>query len=121
MFGFMKSFMPSVDEVTVEEAHQRFTSKPKETLLLDVRTPAEYAQAHVEGSLLIPVQDLAAKIHELSEHKEKEILVICRSGNRSFTAAAMLKEKGFEQSFNVAGGVMSWYQAGLPLNVAQAS
>ncbi|MDT8445564.1 MAG: rhodanese-like domain-containing protein [bacterium] len=117
MFGFMKGFS-SVNEVTVEEAHSRFSTKPNEVFMLDVRTAAEYQQAHVEGSVLIPVQDLAGKIHELEEHKGKEILVICRSGNRSFTAAAMLKDKGFDQAFNVTGGVMSWYQAGLPLKVS---
>ncbi|OGH01998.1 MAG: hypothetical protein A2600_04630 [Candidatus Lambdaproteobacteria bacterium RIFOXYD1_FULL_56_27] len=114
MFGFMKGFGTVVEEISAEQAHQRMAKK-NEVVLLDVRTPAEYEQAHVEGSLLIPVQDLQTQMGQLDKHKNKEILVICRSGNRSYTAAAMLKEKGFEKAFNVSGGVMSWYQAGLPL------
>jgi len=119
MFGFMRGFAANIEEVSVEEAHQRWSTKKNQVLILDVRTPSEYEQAHVEGSLLVPVQELGQKMAQLMPHKEKEILVICRSGNRSYTAASMLKEKGFEKAFNVQGGVTAWYQAGLPLNLGK--
>ncbi len=63
-------------------------------ILLDVRTPGEFAEGHVEGALNIPVQELGARIRELPE--SSAVVVYCRSGGRSASAAVILKARGHE-------------------------
>ncbi len=84
-------------------------------VLLDVRTPEEYAGelGHLRGSILIPVQELAARVGELDAHKGKEILVYCRTGRRSLTAADILQKNGFTP-INVEGGMVEWNALKLP-------
>lgn len=79
------------------------------TFVLDVRTPQEYdgPLGHIEGSRLIPVQELPQRLGELSEVKNQHIFVICRFGGRSARATRMLLDAGFRAS-NVAGGMQVW-------------
>ena len=78
-------------------------------LLLDVRTPMEHASQAIEGSHLLPVQELNLRANELP--KDKEIVVYCRVGNRSAFAAAYLSRLGFQVK-NLEGGILSWAQSG---------
>ena len=82
-------------------------------LLLDVREQAEYASIHVPNSKLIPLPELSSRLKEIEEYKNKPILVICHSGNRSSRAASLLQEAGFTQASSVNGGIMAWQKAGL--------
>lgn len=63
-------------------------------LLLDVRTPSEFQEEHVQGATNIPVQELAARMHEVP--KDASIVVYCRSGGRSAMAAQMLRARGHQ-------------------------
>lgn len=74
--------------------------------VLDVREPAEYAFAHIPQSISIPYGELESRLTELD--KNKEIYVICRTGNRSDMAAQLLEEKGFEKVKNVVPGMSEW-------------
>ncbi len=86
------------------------------TLLLDVRTPAEYAEAHIAGSILRPLSDLsAAEVQRLSAGKSS-CVIICRSGNRAKQAADKLQSQGLPHLQILDGGVLAWESAGLPLN-----
>ena len=87
----------------------------KDCLILDVRSVEEYSQAHIAGSKLIPLQVLGNKLGDLKQYKEKEVFVICRSGNRSMSATSMLMKEGFNNVKNVEGGIMSWHRQGHPL------
>lgn len=83
--------------------------------LLDVRTPGEYADGHIPGAININVQsddfsELA--VNELS--KDSTVLVYCRSGRRSLTAAAVLTELGYKV-VNLKGGIIEWEENGLPV------
>lgn len=78
-------------------------------LLLDVRTPAENAAAAIDGSYLLPVQELSFRAMELP--KDKEIVVYCRVGNRSAHAAAYLSRLGYAVK-NLEGGIANWAQTG---------
>lgn len=82
-------------------------------IILDVRTQSEYDAGHVEGVLLIPVQELEDRLSELS--KDKPTYVICRSGNRSMTASEILEKGGFQDIRNVQGGILAWERAGYPV------
>ncbi len=79
------------------------------TFILDVRTPQEYdgPLGHIEGSRLIPMQELARRLSELSGVKDQHIFVICHSGGRSARATRILLDAGFRAS-NVAGGMQVW-------------
>ncbi len=80
--------------------------------LLDVRTPAEFKRGHVNGAVLIPLDELPAKMGRLP--KGREIICICASGNRSSAAARQLSAQGYQVS-NMRGGMGHWQRAGLPV------
>lgn len=82
-------------------------------LLLDVRTAQEHAAQRITESLLIPVQELELRIHELNRFKDKKIVVYCRSGNRSSTATEILRKYGFN-AYNMSGGMLRWNEERLP-------
>jgi rhodanese-related sulfurtransferase len=85
----------------------------EQLLVLDVREPDEYRQGHVAGSTLIPLNQLSLRIDELP--RERPIVAICRSGNRSGVAAGLLMRAGFQDVANVTGGIIRWQQQGLPV------
>lgn len=78
-------------------------------VILDVRTPAELVGTlgKIDNVINIPIQELENRVGELSEYKDKEIAVICRSGNRSNTGTKILREKGYKAK-NVLGGMIEY-------------
>ena len=78
-------------------------------VILDVRTPAELASSlgKIDNAINIPIQELEDRIGELRKYKEKQIAVICRSGNRSNTGTRMLRENGYKAK-NVLGGMIEY-------------
>lgn len=92
-------------------------SSPTGPVIVDVREPDEFTGqlGHIPGSRLIPLRDLARRTEELEPHKQRPVIVICRSGVRSTTGAAILTSMGFEQVYNMKGGMLAWNDAGLPV------
>lgn len=86
-----------------------------DALMLDVRESNEYSEGHIINSVHIPLSGLKTRMKDLEKHKSKKVIVACRSGSRSSQACATLKKEGFEQVFNLSGGVMAWESANLPL------
>jgi rhodanese-related sulfurtransferase len=84
-----------------------------QALVVDVREPSEYVGGHVPGAVSIPQADLATRLGELP--RDRELLVVCAGGNRSLRAATFLRQVGFEQVTNLAGGTNGWREAGHPL------
>lgn len=82
-------------------------------VVVDVREPWEYRQGHVPGAVLIPLGQLSSRLNELDP--ERPVAVICASGNRSQSAAALLGQKGFKTVYNVSGGTGAWIYSGLEL------
>ena len=78
--------------------------------LIDVREPDEYAAGHIPGITLIPMGEVAARLAELP--RDKEIIVTCRTGNRSSQIADLLREQGFTNVHNMTGGIVAWEEAG---------
>ena len=101
---YMKSEKISVG---VKQAEQILAVGGKDVLLLDVRTPFEFRMGHIDNAQLIPVQELAARFQELNEHRDKLILVYCRTQNRSSVATEFLRKQGFHAVF-VEGGYSAW-------------
>jgi rhodanese-related sulfurtransferase len=78
-------------------------SKP---LLLDVREPWEFATCRIDGSLSMPMRGIPARYHELG--RDREIVMVCHHGARSFQAGMFLEQMGFGDIINLHGGVAAW-------------
>ena len=87
----------------------------KNALILDVREQGEYDSGHILSSKLIPLGKLGGRLGELEKYRERPIIVVCRSGQRSSSACALLGKQGFAQVYNLNGGVNAWQKASLPL------
>jgi len=110
ILGLIMLFKPGTGGATVTPAEaQRMMQNRDSVVLLDVRTAAEHSgpSGHLEGSLLIPVQELEERIGELEQYRGKTIIAYCRSGNRSGKAATVLNAHGF-RALNMTGGMIQW-------------
>jgi len=96
-------------EVTAADA---MAKRDQGAFILDVRQPEEWAEYHVPGSTLIPLSELAARSNEVP--KDREVVVVCRSGNRSATGRDILIKAGFTQVTSLKGGLSGWKTAGYP-------
>ncbi|MGF1642869.1 MAG: rhodanese-like domain-containing protein [Thiotrichales bacterium] len=83
--------------------------------LLDVREDSEIGQGTIVGAKHIPLSALKARLGELDKLKGKKAVAFCRSGNRSQLACGMLKKQGFEEVYNLRGGILAWQSDNLPL------
>lgn len=86
-----------------------------DTVIVDVREPQEFSGSHIKGAIHIPMSALKTRLNELEKYKNRPVLAYCRSGSRSNYACRVMKKAGFEQVNNLAGGVMGWESANLPL------
>lgn len=86
-----------------------------DAVVIDVRESNEYSEGHIINSLHIPLVSLKTRLKDIEKYKAKKVIIACRSGNRSSSACATLKKEGFENVFNLGGGVMAWESANLPL------
>ena len=82
--------------------------KDKEVIILDVRTPAEFAEGAIKGAINIDVSASNFKEKVSTLDKEKSYLVYCRSGMRSVKACNIMSENGYRQLFNLLGGYQAW-------------
>jgi adenylyltransferase/sulfurtransferase len=101
---------PSI-ELSPDEATQQLsagTAIAKATLLLDCRTPEEYAIAKIDGAALIPMQEIAERLAELEPWRDKPIIVHCHHGVRSLRVTHWLREKGFPLAQSMTGGIEAW-------------
>lgn len=101
------------DTISVAEAYQKYQAG---TFLLDVRTQEEWDEFHAPNTTHIPLDELEARVNELP--KDQDIVVICRSGNRSQQGRDILLENGFTAVTSVDGGLNEWRQAGYPVEGA---
>jgi rhodanese-related sulfurtransferase len=82
-------------------------------LVVDVREPGEFAEVRVEGSLLVPMSQLRTRIGDIP--RDRPLLVLCHVGGRSARVTGILRQQGWEDVGNVAGGIDAWQRAGLPV------
>lgn len=99
-----------VQDIDPRELETRLANDDR-LVVLDVREPWEFRNGHVPNAKLIPLGELQARIAELDP--EIPVAVICQSGHRSQTGAALLAQKGFKQVFNVREGTTGWKRRGL--------
>ena len=105
------------DAATIEPQAlvERLAWGDRSLVLLDVRTPAEYAEGHLPGARNIPHTELAARIAELDGARTSDIVVYCRSGSRAAQALAVLEQAGFKRLLHLDGDYLRWSGAGKPV------
>jgi rhodanese-related sulfurtransferase len=101
-----------VKQVSPQEAVLLFNHE--DAMVLDVREQSEWLDGHISKAKHIPLGQLKNRLADLDKFKNKPIVAVCRSGNRSGSACGILKKAGFENVHNLSGGMMAWQQAGLP-------
>ena len=97
-------------EISLDEAHQMYEEG---VFFLDVRTQEEWDEFHAPNSTLIPLDQLESRLGELPD--DEQIVVVCRSGNRSQVGRDTLLNNGFDQVTSMAGGLNAWRSAGFPV------
>jgi len=109
---------PCYEDLSASETVERIQADVgEEPLILDVRTPEEFhgRGGHIDGAVLLPVQELSLRVGELAHLKDREIILVCRSGSRSAWAASYLCGQGFTRVKNLSGGMGGWLRAGQPV------
>ncbi|KGA97363.1 sulfurtransferase [Alkalihalobacillus alcalophilus ATCC 27647 = CGMCC 1.3604] len=95
-----------VKQIKEDELKELLGESNKERVFIDVREVEEYDEFHIPGVPLIPMNTIPNHVQDLD--KDKEYVLICRSGGRSQNVALYLKEQGFEKVANFNGGMLSW-------------
>ncbi len=98
-----------IELISAEDLHEMVTGN-NNFVLLDVRAPLEYKDNHIKGAINIQVSELRTRHNELN--KNRKTIIICNSGNRSSLGASILKQHGFTDVYNVAGGMTGYSAAG---------
>lgn len=115
VFGAISAMTPAVDtegiarEISVSEAA---TLRDQGAFILDVREQDEWNAGHIPGATLIPLGELESRVDELPQ--DQQIVVVCRSGNRSATGRDILLNAGFDDVTSMGGGMNVWVSQGLP-------
>jgi rhodanese-related sulfurtransferase len=94
----------------------RLMNNNSDTLILDIRTAADFKKGHIKGAKNIPLSDFAASVDKLAVDKDKPVLIYCNSGNTVTRAIKLLKKAGFVQVNNLEGGIAAWKEANMPLS-----
>ena len=106
--------LETIPQVTVAELNDRFENEDMQ--IVDVRRPGEYVNGHVPRALNAPLASLDKSLGPLKLQKDKLTAVICAGGYRSSAAASLLRQQGFSNLLNVAGGTSAWVNAGYPVD-----
>ena len=96
----------TVQPITAVELKEKMDAS-EDFLLLDVRQQDEYDFVNLDGTL-IPLGQLQQRLCEIDAYKDKEVVVMCRTGSRSGQAARILAREGFQNVFNLSGGINGW-------------
>lgn len=103
-------FFTNVKEIDAKELATWIEDKAKDFRIIDVREPMEIAQGSIPGAEPMPISTLGNRIAEIGQ--DKEVVFICRSGARSGQVCAYLAQNGYENVYNLRGGVIGWAQNG---------
>jgi rhodanese-related sulfurtransferase len=94
-------------EIDVQSV-QQLREAGTEFLFLDCREPSEVATAHIAGTMHIPMREIPARLAELETHRSSRVVVHCHHGGRSLRVTQFLRQQGFAQAQNMAGGIEAW-------------
>jgi rhodanese-related sulfurtransferase len=87
----------------------------RDALVVDVRPVADFAKGHIINAVNIPMNGFKNQTGVLQKYKDRPIVVNCRSGSQSSAACQQLRKEGFNEVYNLKGGILAWQSANLPL------
>ncbi len=103
-----------IDTMNVTELNKKLTAN-ENIILIDCREQNEWDEAHIKQARFMPLSNFAAEMTAMSEVPKDAIIVCqCRSGKRSLQAAMHLQNEGFENLFNLEGGILAWNEENFP-------
>jgi rhodanese-related sulfurtransferase len=102
-----------INEIDSESLQERL-ARGDELMLVDIRTPGEVAQGKIPGALEMPMHLIPLRLAELP--KDKDVVLYCRSGARSYQACAYLMQQGSGRVLNLRGGIIAWARHGFPID-----
>jgi len=111
VFGASLKGYPSASPGEVTQLINR-----EDAVVLDIREDNEFHTGHIVNAVHIPLGFLKDRRPELEKYKNRPIIAVCRSGSRSGQACSQLKKAGFENIYNLKGGMMAWQHASLPID-----
>jgi phage shock protein E len=100
---------PRIDQASLLK---RINDKDPSVVILDVRSPQEYAAGHIPGAINIPYTHLPVRISEIADAGDKDIVVYCEVGVRAEEGAARLRESGFTRLLHLDGDMKAWEESG---------
>jgi rhodanese-related sulfurtransferase len=106
----------AADPATIapDQLVQRLEKNDTSLVVLDVRTPQEFAAGHIPGAVNIPHDQLPNRLAEIAGAKNKDVVVYCRSGRRSAIALETLSSQGFKSVKHLEGDMLKWEEEKLP-------
>ena len=113
---FVRSFMTAgggkyaVSPVRATELINR-----ENAVIVDVRSESDFKKGHIINAIHIPAGQMVNQMNKLNKYKSKPIIVSCRSGSTSQLSCNQLRSGGFDQVFNLQGGILAWESANLPV------
>lgn len=112
-YYYLQPLNPSYGDISIEQARRLIESNP-DLVIVDVRTPEEFATGYLEGAVNLCVEcDAQLLLDNLDPNDD--ILLYCRTGRRSANALGVLRENGYEKVYNMLGGITAWTNAGYPI------
>jgi rhodanese-related sulfurtransferase len=87
----------------------------KDAVVIDVRPEAEFRDGHIINAVQVPMNQLGSQLDRLAKFKKRPVIVSCRSGSQSAAACRTLRKEGFEEVYNLKGGILAWKNANLPV------
>ena len=87
----------------------------EDAVVLDVRSDGEFNQGHIVNAVNIPQKSVQDQLSKLDKYRDRPIITACRNGQMAVTVGNLLRKNGFEQVYNLAGGLVAWEGANLPL------
>lgn len=102
-----------VQRITPSDATRLINSE--DAVVVDVRADAEYRKGHIVNAINVPQGQLQSELNSLEKYKTRPIITVCRNGQESARAGALLKQQGFDHVHTLNGGLQTWETANLPL------
>jgi rhodanese-related sulfurtransferase len=103
----------AVQPMSQDALLQQLAQHPDHLILLDVRTPQEFAEGHIAGAVNVPYDQLATRLAEVP--KDKDVVLYCRSGRRAGIAAQVLAANGYKRLSHLEGDMIAWTEKGRPV------
>jgi rhodanese-related sulfurtransferase len=113
--GYLVFTLVQGDKGSVDPSAATVMINHQDAVVVDVRPSADFHKGHIINAISIPSNGFANQIATLNKHKDKPIIVSCRSGAQSSAACQQLRKAGFEQVYNLKGGILAWQSANLPI------